>query len=35
MKRPARWAIRGAALVPVMVCLWFAFEHIDRALPAA
>ena len=33
--RPARWAIRGAALVPGMVCLWFAFEHIDRALPAA
>ena len=33
--RWTRWAVRGAALVPAMVCLWFAFEHIDRALPAA
>ena len=31
----ARLAVRLAALVPVGPALWFAFELIDRALPAA
>ncbi len=33
-----RWGVAGAraaGLLPALVCLWFAFEKIDRALPAA
>lgn len=34
-QRPAGRAVyRLAGLVPAMVCLWFSFELIDRALPA-
>lgn len=29
-----RVAARAAGLVPTAICLWFAFEMIDRALPA-
>jgi sortase A len=33
-QRPQRIAARAAGLVPAAICLWFAFEMIDRALPA-
>ena len=33
--RWGRVAARAAGLVPALICLWFAFERIDRALPAA
>ncbi|MEM9465887.1 MAG: sortase [Actinomycetota bacterium] len=33
--RPGRLGLRFAGLVPALVCLWFSFELIDRALPAA
>lgn len=32
---PARLGLRLAGLVPAAACLWFSFELIDRALPAA
>ena len=31
---PKRLLMRGAWLMPALVCLWFSFEGIDRALPA-
>jgi sortase A len=33
-ERLHRVAVRAAGLVPAAICLWFAFEMIDRALPA-
>jgi sortase A len=33
-ERMHRLAVRVASLAPVGFCLWFAFEMIDRALPA-
>ena len=30
-----RIGFRLAGLAPALVCLWFSFELIDRALPAA
>jgi sortase A len=32
---PARLGLRLVGSVPALVCLWFSFELIDRALPAA
>lgn len=32
---PGRLGLRFVGLVPALVCLWFSFELIDRALPAA
>jgi len=32
--RSGRFGLRLAGLVPAALCLWFAFEMIDRALPA-
>ncbi len=32
--RTGRLALRGAGLLPALICLWFSFEMIDRALPA-
>jgi len=33
--RLGRLGLRAVGLVPALVCLWFGFELIDRALPAA
>lgn len=33
-QRGERIAVRMVGLVPALICLWFSFEMIDRALPA-
>ena len=32
--RVGRLALRLVGLAPAILCLWFSFEMIDRALPA-
>jgi hypothetical protein len=33
-QRGERIAVRMVSVVPALICLWFSFEMIDRALPA-